>query len=212
MCPGSARDLLTEHEHEAGSMEDPLRIVSLRRKTIPKVAVLAAGLTAAVVAVTMTTAPAQASPGYASTCSSCHTAGGSVAATPSSATLAPGAAYTVALAFTGGSSPVGYWVSGNGASVTASDAGPVSMTAPAAAGSYTYTVWMRSGVVASTTYTITVAPVATTPPVTATTPPVTGAGAYHANNGHHIGQHIGQQNGHHDGHQGWFERFLSWFS
>jgi len=224
-----------------------LRIVSLKRKTIPKVAVLAAGLTAAVVAVTMTSAPAQASPGYASTCSSCHTAGGSVAATPSSATLAPGAAYTVALAFTGGSSPVGYWVSGNGASVTASDAGPVSMTAPAAAGSYTYTVWMRSGVVASTTYTITVAPVATTPPVTtttppvttttppvttttppvttttppvttttppvtATTPPVTGAGAYHANNGHHIGQHIGQQNGHHDGHQGWFERFLSWFS
>ncbi|HEY8654793.1 MAG TPA: PKD domain-containing protein [Dermatophilaceae bacterium] len=31
------------------------------------------------------------------------------------------------------------------------------MTAPAAAGSYTYTVWMRSGVVASTTYSITVA-------------------------------------------------------
>ena len=217
--PGFARDLLTEHEHEAGSMEDPLRIVSLKRKTIPKLAVLAAGLIAAVVSVTMTTAPAQASPGYASACTDCHTAGGSVAATPSSATLAPGAAYTVALAFTGGSSPVGYWVSGNGASVTASDAGPVSMTAPAAAGSYTYTVWMRSGVVASTTYTITVAPVATPPPVTATTPPVTvvtppvtGAGAYHANNGHHIGQHIGQQNGHHDGHQGWFERFLSWFS
>jgi PKD repeat protein len=138
-------------------MEDPLRITSLKRKTIPKVAVLAAGLTAAVVAVTMTTAPAQASPGYASACNSCHSAGGSVAATPSSATLAPGAAYTVALAFTGGSSPVGYWVSGNGASVTASNAGPVSMTAPAAAGSYTYTVWMRSGVVASTTYTITVA-------------------------------------------------------
>ena len=138
-------------------MEDPLRIVSLKRKTIPKVAVLAAGLTAAVVAVTMTTAPARASPGYASACTSCHTAGGSVAATPSSATLAPGAAYTVALAFTGGSSPVGYWVSGNGASVTASNAGPVSMTAPAAAGSYTYTVWMRSGVVASTTYSITVA-------------------------------------------------------
>lgn len=138
-------------------MEDPLRIVSLKRKNIPKVAVLAAGLTAAVVAVTMTTAPAQASPGYASACTGCHTAGGSVAATPSSATLAPGAAYTVALAFTGGTSPVGYWVSGNGASVTASNAGPVSMTAPAAAGSYTYTVWMRSGVVASTTYTITVA-------------------------------------------------------
>src|SRR5665647_724948 len=207
-------------------MEDPLRIVSLKRKTIPKVAVLAAGLTAAVVAVTMTSAPAQASPGYASTCSSCHTAGGSVAATPSSATLAPGAAYTVALAFTGGSSPVGYWVSGNGASVTASDAGPVSMTAPAAAGSYTYTVTVApvattppvtttTPPVTTTTppVTTTTPPVTTTtPPVTTTTPPVTGAGAYHANNGHHIGQHIGQQNGHHDGHQGWFERFLRWFS
>ena len=196
-----------------------MRLKSLKRKNIPKLVVLAAGLAAAVVAATMGTAPAQASPGYASACTECHSAGGSVSATPSSPTLAPGAPYTVALAFTGGSSPVGYWVSGNGASVTASNAGPVSMTAPAAADSYTYTVWMRAGVVASTTYTITVAPVATTPPVTATTPPVTvvtppvtGAGAYHATNGHHIGQHIGQQNGHHDGHQGWFERFLSWFS
>ena len=60
VCPGSARDRLTEHEHEAGSMEDPLRIVSLKRKNIPKLAVLAMGLTAAVVAVTIGTAPAQA--------------------------------------------------------------------------------------------------------------------------------------------------------
>jgi len=41
-------------------MEDPLRIVSLKRKNIPKLAVLAMGLTAAVVAVTIGTAPAQA--------------------------------------------------------------------------------------------------------------------------------------------------------
>jgi len=152
-----------------------MRILSLKM-TVPKIAVLATGLTAAVMVATINPAPvAQASPDYASACTECHTAGGSVAATPSSATLAPGAAYTVALAFTGGSSPVGYWISGNGASVTASNAGPVSMTAPAAAGSYTYTVWMRSGVVASTTYSITVAPpvTTTTPPVTTTTPPVT---------------------------------------
>src|SRR5450756_586251 len=131
--------------------------------------------------------------------STCHALGGSVIASPSSYTLTPGAAYTVALAFTGGTSPVGYWISGNGANVTASNAGPASMTAPAAAGSYSYTVWMRSGVVASTTYTITVAaaPVvvttttalAVTPasPVVAPTSPtlkatVTGAGA--AGTGH----------------------------
>jgi hypothetical protein len=149
-----------------------LKTYRFKRKTIPKIAVLVTGLTAAVVAATMTITPAQASPGYASACTGCHTAGGLVVATPSSATLAPGASYTVALVFTGGTSPTGYWLSGNGASVTASDAGPVSMTAPAAAGSYTYTVWMRSGVTASTTYTITVGPVATTPPPT-TVPPTT---------------------------------------
>ena len=149
-----------------------MKTYRFKRKTIPKIAVLATGLTAAVLAATISPAPAQASPGYASACTGCHTAGGSVTATPSSATLAPGVSYTVALVFTGGTSPTGYWLSGNGASVTASDAGPVSMTAPAAAGSYTYTVWMRSGVAASTTYTITVAPVATTPPPT-TVPPTT---------------------------------------
>src|SRR5680860_343860 len=52
----------TAIKYEAGSMEDPLRIVGLKRKNIPKVAVLAAGLTAAVVAATMNIAPAQAYP------------------------------------------------------------------------------------------------------------------------------------------------------
>src|SRR5450631_3362241 len=148
--------------------------------SLPKIAVLATGAIAALLVTTVGQAPAQAHPSYASTCVPCHDAGGSVAATPSSATLAPGAPYTVALVFTGGSSPVGYWISGNGASVTASDAGPAPMTAPAAAGSYTYTVWMRSGVAASTTYSITVAagPTTTTttvPPTTTTTtaPPTT---------------------------------------
>ena len=150
-----------------------MKIFSLKRRTIPKIAVLATGLSAALLVAVINPAPlAQASPTYASACTGCHTAGGSVSETPSVATVAPGAAYTVALVFTGGTSPVGYWISGNGASITASNAGPVSMTAPAASGSYTYTVWMRAGVVASTTYSITVAPVVTTPPPT-TVPPTT---------------------------------------
>ena len=145
-----------------------MKIYSLKRTTIPKIAVLATGLVAAVVAVTITSAPAQASPTYASVCTGCHTAGGSVTATPSSATPAAGAAYTVALAFTGGTSPVGYRITGNGETVTASDAGPANMTAPAAAGTYTYTVWMRSGVVATVDYTITVGGTTPTPTATST--------------------------------------------
>ena len=146
-----------------------MKIISLKKMSIPKIAVLATGAVAALLVATIGPAPAQASPSYASACTDCHTAGGSVAAKPSSATLVPGAAYTVALTFTGGSSPVGYWISGNGASVTASNAGPVSMTAPAAIGSYTYIVWMRSGVVATAKYSITVAAAPTT--TTTTTPP-----------------------------------------
>jgi hypothetical protein len=148
-----------------------MKIISLKKMSIPKIAVLATGAVAALLVATIGPAPAQASPGYASACTTCHALGGSVTATPSSATVAPGAAYTVALTFTGGSSPVGYWISGNGASVTASDAGPVSMTAPATNNTYTYTVWMRSGVVAKTTYSITVAAAPTT--TTTTTPPPT---------------------------------------
>jgi serine protease len=150
----------------------PLKIYSLKRSTIPKIAVLATGLTAAILVATINPAPAQAQPYKQTACTECHTAGGSVSATPSSPTLAPSVAYTVALVFTGGTSPDGYWISGNGVSVNASNAGPAPMTAPATAGTYTYTVWMRSGVVASTTYSITVS---TTPPptTTTTTPPPT---------------------------------------
>ena len=76
-----------------------------------------------------------------------------------------GAAYTVAIAVTGGSGNIGYWISGNGASVNGISAS-ATMTAPAAAGTYTYTAWVRQGLTASTTYSITVGPVATTPPPT----------------------------------------------
>jgi len=141
-----------------------LKIYSLKRRTIPKIAVLATGLTAAVLVATINPAPAQAHVGYTESCDSCHDAGGSVTATPSSATVAPGASYTVALAFVGGTTPDGFWISGNGVNVTGASSTSATMTAPATAGPYTYTVWVRSGVVASTTYSITVGVVV--PPTT----------------------------------------------
>jgi hypothetical protein len=64
--------------------------------------------------------------------------------------LAPGAAYPVAIAITattGGNS--GFWISGNGVSVTGGPAAgstqSAAMTAPAADGTYTYTVWANQG-------------------------------------------------------------------
>ena len=173
---GSPRGLA--HEHEAGSFGGPLKIYSFKRKIIPKIAVLATGLTAAVLVATISPTPAQAYPAYAATCTNCHTAGGSVSATPSTATVAPGAAFTVAIAFTGGTSGSnsGYWISGNSVSLTGGPAAvasyAVAMTAPASAGTYTYLVWMRQGVTASKSFSITVAPVVTTPPPT-TIPPTT---------------------------------------
>jgi hypothetical protein len=158
---------------------------TLKLRTVPKMAVLATGLTAAVFAASIGQSPAQALPSYASACTGCHTAGGSVTATPSSAILAPGAAYTVAIAITataGGNS--GFWISGNGASVTGGPAAgstqSAAMTAPATAGTYNYTVWANQGAppgaASSVVYNITVAapPVTpVTPPVTPVTPPVT---------------------------------------
>jgi IPT/TIG domain len=155
-----------------------LKIYSLKKQNIPKLAVLATGLAVAAIVATVQAIPAEAHVGYTQNCDGCHSAGGSVTATPSVATPASGATYTVALRYTGGSgSNNGFWISGNGVNVTGGSSTSASMKAPAAAGTYTYTVWVRAGVVASTTYKITVAPVAppttTTPPVTTTTPPVT---------------------------------------
>jgi hypothetical protein len=149
--------------------------------SMPKLAVLATGLTAAVLVATVSPAPsAQAHTGYAKDCTGCHTAGGALVATPSTTTMAAGEAYTVALAFTGGSGNSAYWVTGNGVSLTGSSSS-VAMTAPAAAGDYVYTAWTTAGVTTSTTFTITVggsgpAPTGSTTPVTGTasTPPTTG--------------------------------------
>jgi hypothetical protein len=168
-------------------MQDPMevsvRTLNLKKMSIPKIAVLATGAAAALLAATISPAPiAQAYPTPPrSACTGCHTSGGSVSATPSIATPAPGAPYTVTLAFTGGAGGnTGYWISGNSENIIGSAATgstrTQAMSAPAAAGSYTYTVWMRDGTAATSTYTITVGAAPTTPPVTTspvTTSPVT---------------------------------------
>ncbi len=116
--------------------------------------------------------PAQALPSYEKTCSSCHSAtpSGSVTATPSKTALAPGEAYSVNVAVALGSSgQAGYWISANDASTPAVSlsGGPgtspftANMTAPGAAGTYTYKVWGAkgtpgSGQATSTTYQVTV--------------------------------------------------------
>ena len=161
-----------------------MRIYSLKRTTIPKIAVLATGLTAAILAATINPAPAQAEPSFGVTCTGCHTAGGSVTATPSSPTVAPGAAYTVAIVITNAASGnSGYNISLAGASVlvgapAAGKTFSAAMTAPAAAGPYTYNVGADTGAppgaASATTYSITVGASPTTVPPT-TVPPTTTA-------------------------------------
>jgi PKD repeat protein len=153
-----------------------LRIVSLKRMTIPKVAVLIMGLTAAVLVATINPPPAQARPSYGTTCSTsgCHIAGGSVTATPSSATPAPGAAYTVAIVLTNtATGNSGYNISLAGVSIltggpAAGKTFTANMTAPAAIGVYTYNVAANTaypGATSGTTFTIDVK----APPVVVTT-------------------------------------------
>ena len=163
-------------------MEDPLRIVSLKRMTIPKVAVLVMGLTAAVLVATINPAPAQAYPNKSAECIQCHgtgTVAGTVTAVPSTTTPAAGATYTVLItppanAATSGNS--GFWIAnstaagatGTSTGVYGGDVSPkpatytATMTAPAAAGTYYYKVWADNGttsdgVVNFKVYSITVA-------------------------------------------------------
>jgi hypothetical protein len=171
-----------------------LKIYSVKRKTIPKIAVLVTGLTAAILAATISPQAAQAYPRAAS-CTGCHAdaagAVSTVTATPSTATPASGATYTVAITLTanptGGNT--GYGIvpiapatektfGGNTGTQLAFTA---TMVAPAAAGTYSYTVWTNqgptsAGLVGSKVYSITVAPVVTIPPTTVpptTVPPTT---------------------------------------
>jgi hypothetical protein len=148
------------------------------------VAAAAVGLAFAVVGAK----PAQALPSYKSTCSTCHSAtpSGTVTATPSKASLTPGEAYTVQIAVgLTASGQSGYWISANDAGTpavslagnTGSSPFTANMTAPAAAGTYTYKVWAAKGkpsggMALSTTYQVTVA---SAPPVGDTQAPVTTA-------------------------------------
>jgi len=170
-----------------------LKIVNLKKMSIPKLAVLATGLTAAIVVATMSPQAAQATPTKAKDCTGCHGSGsvaGTVTLTPSTISPAAGAAYTLAISFAatnGGNT--GFWIANSDAAGTtgtttgvtggpgASSSFTASMTAPAAAGTYYYKVWVNQGMDDTTaqanfkTYSITVGSAATTPPVT--TPPVT---------------------------------------
>src|SRR6185436_1087147 len=90
----------------AGSSGGPMQRTKLKLNSIPKIAVIATGLTVAILAATVGSIPAQATP-RASSCTGCHANGdgagtpsgltSTVTATPSTATPAPGATYTVAI-------------------------------------------------------------------------------------------------------------------
>ncbi len=168
-----------------------MRTVRLKKMSLPKILVLATGLAGAVLAVTMNPQAAHAFPSRAANCANCHSGSTSTAttATPSSTSAAAGATYTVAITLaanpTGGNS--GYAIipvtagsgTANGGNTGALLSYTATMTAPAAAGTYIYTVYTNmgptnAGQTGSTTYTLTVTGGSTTPPVTATTtPPVT---------------------------------------
>jgi PKD repeat protein len=158
-----------------------LRIFKSKRMSIPKVAVLATGLAAAVMVATINPMPAQATP-RASSCAGCHNPATPNVSTakPSTATPAPGASYTVAITLVdaGNGGATGYGIvpvapavektfGGGSSSLFAYTA---TMIAPTAAGTYSYTVWTNQGPtdgtaqVGSVVYSITVAaaPVAVT--------------------------------------------------
>jgi PKD repeat protein len=163
-----------------------LKLLSLKKKNIPKVAALTAGLVAALVVATINPIAAQATP-RASSCNGCHASDtgnfSTVTAVPSTATPAAGATYTVAINMSanpnGGNAGFGIQaIAPTPAPTTIVRGGPsattsftATMIAPAAAGTYSYTVWTNQGIddpsvslTGSKVFTITVpgAPVAVT--------------------------------------------------
>jgi|GEM_PF-6009070 len=171
-------------------LEDPLKILGLKRTSIPKIAVIATGLAVAMMAATISPPLAQAFPNKQQECLNCHgpgTVGGTVTAAPSTTTPAAGATYTVAIGMPANTAEpagnTGYWIANSDAAGTTglttavyggNDSGvaarTATMTAPAAAGTYYYKVWAVKGSTATTgvtnfkVYSITVAgaPVAVT--------------------------------------------------
>ena len=161
-----------------------MRIFSLKRMAIPKVAVLAAALAVGIFAATVDPLPAQAFPSKQANCTNCHgpgTVGGTVNAVPSTTTPAAGATYTVAITMPANADEpagdTGYWIANStaagatglttgvygGNTGTSALTYTATMTAPAAAGTYYYKVWAVKGSTAATgvtnfkVYSITVA-------------------------------------------------------
>jgi predicted CXXCH cytochrome family protein len=171
-----------------------VKIYSLKKLNLPKIVVLATGLAVAVMVFTIHPASvAHAFPTRAQNCANCHSGSTSAAttATPSTTTLVAGATYTVAITLaanpTGGNS--GYAIvpvapdtqKTNGGNTGALLSYTATMTAPAAAGTYSYTAYTNQGSQAtgqtgSAVYSITVTAGSTTPPVT--TPPVVTSGIH----------------------------------
>jgi hypothetical protein len=168
----------------------------VRRRIRLVVAAGIAGVVVAAVVGVVAARPATAEPSYSKTCntSGCHTGTpvGSVSAIPDTATPAPGATYHVAISVgLGASGNAGYRLYNDNAATPAADltGGPASqtswnpaMTAPSAAGTYTYRVWgakgaPTSGQSKSTTYTITVSSPSPAPDKTAPTTGASGAAA-----------------------------------
>ena len=140
-----------------------MRTTTVKRLANPKVAVLATGLAAAVMAVTVNPAPAQALPTYAQACTACQGAvkAGVSTAVPNATSVLAGASYTVLITYAaGGSGLTGFWIQGLGGvsgGPSAATSYRATMKAPATAGLKNYTVWTRRGSqVGSIPYTITV--------------------------------------------------------
>ena len=120
-------------------------------------AIITLGAVAAAVTFGVATAkPAAALPSYAPPCSSCHAGAvsGKVTAVPSATTLTAGQAYTVNVGVAlSASGNAGYRIMSGDAGTPAVNVngGPgtspltANMTAPSAAGTYTYTVWGAKG-------------------------------------------------------------------
>jgi hypothetical protein len=165
-----------------------VRTFSLKKASIPKVAVLATGLVGVVMVASIGPLAAQAVPSRARDCAECHAAGGSTTATPSTLTPAGGATYSVAITLavnpSGGNS--GYAIvpvttgtgTANGGNSSSALSYSATMTAPVAAGTYSYHVYTNQGSTdpdgqaSSASYSITVPAAPTTVPPT-TVPPTT---------------------------------------
>ena len=132
-----------------------MNIVGLKRMSVPKIAMLAAGLTAATMVGAVSLTPNASATPRAKDCSACHAAGGSTPARASTSTPAPGASYTVAVALAanpnGGLS--GYGIApvttGSGSTFGGGSTSALSytatMTAPSTPGTYTYNVYTNQG-------------------------------------------------------------------